>query len=364
MAKNNNMIQRFATVTLPNGTKKRIAARGKTEREALTKLAKIKAEYEAGIRTINSNTPFKIWAEEWLITYKSHKVKEKTLNEDRIKLNGYFYPLIGHLPIGKITPTHLQQCFNEMTGLSDSYLRQARFLINNIFEQARINDMIRKNPIEGVNIPRGLPKQERRPLTENERRLFLSACDESSNGIMFLVSYYCGLRPAEVRALRWCDINLKQETITVNHSLDTKTDKLIPPKSKAGYRTIPIPQNLKDKLMSLPVAFDKETFVFGLNGKPCTRQRYERAFRRIKNLMDIENGAEVYRNQIIHKTIDYDITPYYLRHTYCTRLAENGIALKTAQYLMGHSTIDMTANIYTHVTEKILQNDVPKLKAL
>lgn len=362
--KTNKQIQRFATVTLSDGTKKRISARGQTEREAFQKLAKIKAEYEAGIRTFNSNTTFKVWAEEWIEIYKKNKSKEKTIIGDKTKLRLYFYPQIGQLPLNKITPVQLQQCFNEMAELSESYITKAKFLINDIMEQARINDMIRKNPVEGITLPKGKPKKERRSLTDLERQLFLEACEKSPNGTMFLISYYCGLRPAEVRALRWCDIDLKKEIITVNHSLDSITLELIPPKSKAGYRTIPMPTKLKRKLLKIPAAFDQEYFVFGQNKKPCTKQRYMRAFGRIKRLMDIENGAETYRNQIIKKTIDYQISPYYLRHTYCTRLAENGVGLKTAQYLMGHATIDMTANIYTHVTEKILQNDIQKLKAL
>lgn len=362
--KTSKQIQRFATVTLSDGTKKRISARGQTEREAFQKLAKIKAEYEAGIRTFNSNTTFKVWAEEWIEIYKKNKVKAKTIKIDKTKLRLYFYPYIGNLSLGNITPARLQQCFNNMAELSESYITKTKFLINDIMEQARINDMIRKNPVEGITLPKGNPTKARRSLTDLERQLFLDACEKSPNGTMFLVSYYCGLRPAEVRALRWCDIDLKKETITVSHSLDSITQELIPPKSKTGYRNIPIPQKLKKELLKIPTAFNQEYFIFGQNKKPCTKQRYIRAFERIKRLMDIENGAETYRNQIVKKTIDYQISPYYLRHTYCTRLAENGVGLKTAQYLMGHSTIDMTANIYTHVTEKIIQNDIQKLKVL
>ena len=69
--------------------------------------------------------------------------------------------------------------------------------------------------------------------------------------------------------------------------------------------------------------------------------------------MDICAGAKLYRNQIVESKIDYTITPYFLRHTYCNMLCKKGVPLKTAQYLIGHASIEMTAEIYTHVTENM-----------
>jgi len=67
---------------------------------------------------------------------------------------------------------------------------------------------------------------------------------------------------------------------------------------------------------------------------------------------DIAAGAELYRNAVVKHAFDPAITPHYLRHTYCTNLRRQGVALKTAQYLMGHADISTTANIYSHVTEE------------
>ena len=78
---------------------------------------------------------------------------------------------------------------------------------------------------------------------------------------------------------------------------------------------------------------------------------------------DIAAGAELYRNQVIKHMIDQEITPYYLRHTYATELAENSVDIKTAQYLLGHSDIKMTAEIYTHVTEKMIETARAKINS-
>lgn len=82
-------------------------------------------------------------------------------------------------------------------------------------------------------------------------------------------------------------------------------------------------------------------------------------WRSFKRLVDIEMGAQLFRNQVIqHGEPDElweTLTPYCLRHTYCTNLQNAGVPINVAKYLMGHSDISMTANIYTHTTEETVQ---------
>lgn len=85
-----------------------------------------------------------------------------------------------------------------------------------------------------------------------------------------------------------------------------------------------------------------------------TQTNVRRLWHSFKRDLDIALGAELYRNKIIVHGLDQAVTPYFLRHTYCTSLFEIGIDLKTAQYLMGHASIKTTANIYTHFTERSL----------
>ena len=77
--------------------------------------------------------------------------------------------------------------------------------------------------------------------------------------------------------------------------------------------------------------------------------------------MDIEAGAETYRNKIIVHALPQDLTPYNLRHTFATEMAEKGMPMKTLQYLMGHSDIRVTANIYTHISPKMIADARDKM---
>ena len=110
-------------------------------------------------------------------------------------------------------------------------------------------------------------------------------------------------------------------------------------------------------LRKIPVSINKTDFVFfDTNSQPISKQRFERAWKSLLREMDICAGAKLYRNQIVESKIDYTITPYFLRHTYCNMLCKKGVPLKTAQYLIGHASIEMTAEIYTHVTENMLES--------
>ena len=72
--------------------------------------------------------------------------------------------------------------------------------------------------------------------------------------------------------------------------------------------------------------------------------------------MNILLGAKTYRNKLLQDLVADDLVPYCLRHTFCTDLQKAGIDLRTAQYLMGHADIKMTANIYTHVDTEIVKS--------
>lgn len=77
--------------------------------------------------------------------------------------------------------------------------------------------------------------------------------------------------------------------------------------------------------------------------------------------MDIHMGAKLYRNKIIESKVAEDLTPYCLRHTFCTDLQKAGVPINVAKELMGHADIQTTANIYTHKDQKVLHTNMKQL---
>ena len=98
-----------------------------------------------------------------------------------------------------------------------------------------------------------------------------------------------------------------------------------------------------------------------LGRKMHTHSSIGDAWNNFKRELDIYMGAEVYRSQIIHSVVASDLVPYCLRHTYCTDLQRAGVPLNVAKYLMGHSDVSVTGNIYTDTTPDVIDFAAAKM---
>lgn len=294
--------------------------------------------------------------------YVRPTLREGARHDKEARLRRYLVEPLGGYELSSVTTPMLQKLLNDQKGKSKSFLLKLKGELTAFFEAAEDEALVPRNPCKRLFIP-DAEAGERRALTEEERRVFLIAADQQKHGLIFQFIYYCGLRPGEVRALTYADIDYDAKTVTVNKALEDRTGEIKSPKTKSGYRTVPIPDELFKKLPKKGTGY---IFKGDRSGKLLASSNYKRAWRSLLNRMDIEMGAKTYRNKILPDTsiLDRSITPYYLRHTYCSMLAENGVDIKTAQYFMGHSNISVTANIYQHVTEKMFTIGAERVKNL
>lgn len=349
-------------ITQTNGKRKEIRIRGKSPEEVEEKYRLKKLEYEKGLITVNSNTSFCRWVEEWLEVYKKPKVTTGTYEEIKGIMERCFVCHIGNMKISEIKLPHVQRCLNLLEGKSKSYIHRAYIYIKACFQKAWEAEMINRSPCIGLIEPNAAPKIDRRPLTPEERRFFMKAIQTHHKGAFFGILYACGLRPAEARALTWFNVNIANKAITITQSVAEKTNEIKAPKTEAGKRTVPVPDWYMKMLQEIPRTDSPYVFP-NQKGKPMDEQRYIKAWKSLLREMDLLAGAQTYRNKIIihSDAIGQDLTPYNLRHTYATELAEKGVPLKTAQYLLGHSDIRVTANIYTHITKTIIEEAREKI---
>lgn len=344
-----------ATFTIKDSTgkPKRIEIYDKDPDNLQKRVIEKKYAYSNGLLTINGNSLVEKWAYEWLETYKTD-VLDKQLKRYKGIINNYIVPEIGSLSLKEVNTHHIQKVLNNCKGMSTSHINVLYNTLNGMFTKATVSRMIPYNPCSGAIKPMGT-KGKLRALTPSEEQAFLKAAEKHHRGMMFKMTLFCGLRPGEVRALKWEDVNFKTKRILVESAVESGKKQIKSTKTDSGVRYIPIPI---DYLNELKLKSKDNGLVFPSNatGGILTEQGYKRSWNSFKRLMDIELGAKVYRNEVVDSKIDTKLTPYYLRHTYCTHLAEKGIDLKTAQYLMGHSDIKVTAEIYTHVTNVMLEN--------
>lgn len=343
------MVTKTKTVTLYDGSRKRLYARGKTEAEAMKKLSSM----EAGQLVLNEKMTLATWAAEWLETYLRPSVKANVYELYESILRLHILPKLGGVPLSSLRPIQIQRTVNEMEDMSSSMLSKTRIVLNNMFRDAKLNHLILENPTEGVKWPGGY-SHERRALLPDERCIFMQVIHKHHRGALFAVMYGCGLRPGEARALRWNDI--RGGDICVQHAIKKENGQIGVTKSASGMRTVPMPPWLKEMLAGLP---KDSVFVFpDSQGGYINERRLRDSWNSFKNMMLLEAGVPTYRNQLVPEAVREssinEITMYYLRHTYATILIENGVDIRTVQYLMGHANIGVTSKIYAHVTNAVV----------
>ena len=328
---------------------KRYYVRAQDEDTAKLKAALRLRDLQEGRRGITQNMPVSAWAKEWLEVYKKPNVNSKQYKDIKAVVHNFITPAIGTMQIKNVKPVHLQKIMVGTTKYSDSYIAKIYDIIRQIFREAYYNNLTLKDPAEGLKKPSGKGKQQRRAITPLERKLTLKVAETYRGGTFVLIILYCGLRPGEVAALTWSNVDLKKNIIHVRQALKSDgTVKL--PKTSAGYRDVPIPKVLADRLRN-----EKRTSMLvctNSQGGMYTDSSMQRMFGVYKNEMNKAAGCNVFRNKVMPPfAVGDDLTLYCYRHTYGTDLQAAGVPINVAKELMGHENIAVTAQIYTHRSE-------------
>lgn len=256
---------------------------------------------------------------------------------------------IGNKPMSRLKPLQLQNYINSLSDFSDSYIKKQYDLITQVFRHAYINGVTDTDFTLSLVKPRGTSTTNGRSITDKERQTLLKVLEGHRGELFCKLILYCGLRPSEAQALTWKDINLRKKTIDINKSLkrDGTTGE---PKTAAAYRTVPIPAHL------LPVVRANRPRDPFANVFPQNLSWRLRMWRSVRREMNIAMGCRTYRNKLIEPLpLADDFTLYNLRHTYCTDLEKMGVPINIASRLMGHSSINITAKIYTHASTEALE---------
>ena len=340
---------------------KKYEATGKTELEAMTKLAEKLAAAKRGEETISGGMTVDAWWRQWLDTYKRPMgLTDKSLGMYTEKYSAYIKPAIGHLRLQDVRDVHLQRILNSQAGRSASHVQKIKMVLQQLFRQARRSRLIAYDPAEDLRLPK-VTEGQRRSLTPAERAAVLAVAKTHRAGLWILTLLYTGMRPGETATLTWGDVDFDRSEIHVHTARESgKTGTIKGPKTRAGVRDIPIHAALKPLLWAARGPAEAPVFPTNAGGwqNENSLRRLWTGFRRD---LDIYMGAETYRNKITKSVLAPDLTAYCLRHTFCTDLQAAGVPLNIAKELMGHADISTTANIYTHRDTDTLHASIAKL---
>lgn len=337
---------------LPNGKYRRVAVYGKTQKEVLEKAAEIKRQFEEGILIENPNVTFSEMAKIWIENCKPDIGDPHKLNYEQI-IGKHLDPNIGTLKLKDLKPLHLQKIINKMDeeGLATATMKMVKLTASQILEAAIDNNLLIRNVFKKITIPKKPPKT-RRALVDSEIRMITEHWNDHRMSLSAMIMLYCGLRRGEMIALDWKDINLEKRTLTVSKSARVFPNQPIvkTPKTEAGIRTIPIPEVL---MVALRHSQKKEGLICTqTDGKSMmTESSWSRAWNSYLYHLNLQYGGKpATGGKGVTWVIDNKITPHMLRHTYATLLYDAGVDVKSAQKYMGHSSVDVTLEIYTHLS--------------
>lgn len=332
---------------------KKYEATGKTELEAMTKLAEKLAAARRGEEAVSASMTVNAWYKEWKAAYKDPKdLTKKSLGMYDEKYNGYIKPAIGSMKLKDVKDIHLQRILNGQAGKSASHVKKLRMVLQEMFRRARQSRLIAYDPAELLELP-SCTHGTHRSITDAERAAILAVAQTHRAGLWVLTLLYTGMRPGETAALTWADVDFAANEIHVHAAKESGSGRVKGPKTDAGMRDIPIHAQLRAPLLAARGAPLSPVFPTGA-GNFQNENSLRRLWTGFKRDLDIYLGAELERNKIVESKVAPDLTPYCLRHTFCTDLQRAGIPINVAKELMGHADIQTTANIYTHRDGKTL----------
>ncbi len=325
---------------------------GRTITELEQKCTDYLALKNKGVIIDDANLTFGKWAQTWLETYKCN-VKPSTKAMYKYVISKHFTE-IENIRLMNLKATHIQNLLNS---LSPRTQQKVLITIKQILNQAIENDYIYKNVAK--NIKTSAHKAiMKRSLSDTEIAEILALQLPLMTRTFLAIILYCGLRRGETWALTKNNIDLKNKIITVNKSV-TLLPKLsvTTPKTKASTRQIGIPEPLYDILVEyLPKC---QLLLFhDKNNELISDYSLRKMWSEFLSEYNRSKGGTP-----IISAIPRDITPHIFRHTYATMLYHAGVDIKTAQYLLGHSTLEMTLKIYTHLEDKDKLVAIEKLNA-
>jgi len=338
-----------------NGKQKRHAKYFRTKKEAKEWLMQARVAMNEGSYIEPSRHKFSTWFDTWMKEYKKRSVRANTYRTYISAAKLWIIPSLGKIKLSEIRHDRVQHFVNGLSdsGLSYSSIIKIYSLLKGSFDQAMINGLISKNPAININLPKKGAKPIVRVLTPEEQQRFIEVAKAEHFGDCFILILGTGLRIGEALALTWSDIDFCKGVLKVSKTvtaIDTTSGfapGIGPPKTKAGYREIPLLDNLTN-LLRIKLQQDnpnQENLLFpGTNNRLCHVINARWWFKQITKKAGIQGAGQ-----------------HTLRHTFATRGLENGIDLKVMQELLGHSSIKMTADTYTHVLPNKKKDSILKL---
>lgn len=340
-----------------DATGKRHQKRFRTLTEAREWMATVDFDSILGCRNYDNMT-MDSWFDIWLNEIKKDTILCTTYSRLKVEYNTHIRDVLGHMKVKSVRRLDCQRIVSNMIdkGNKASTIEMVIGELKTLLSDAVSNNIAFKNPCDGIKLPQK-DTVERRVLTIDEQRKFIEYLAEhpSKYSNMFMLMLETGLRVGEALGLQWSDVDFENRVLHIQHNVVrnkiTKELEIHNPKTNAGKRKIPLTENaikiLKKTKANRPLVITQWT-----------------------NHVFADKKGEIHQSNattsIMYAISDNMGVPHFtchtLRHTFATRCIEAGMKPKTLQKILGHSDISVTMNLYVHVTNDEIVNEMKKFE--
>ncbi len=312
------------------------------------------------------------YCEKWLLM-QSAKVSAATLKGYTSRMNNYIVKPLGDMYLSDVTADDIRLALIPVSKMSASIYSTVNMLMKCIFYSAERSQLIDYNPAAGISAKGGKPAKVKDALTDEQVETLLDTIRELPPYVFTMIGLYAGLRREEILGLQWDCVFLDAPTPYISVRRAWRSEKNRPVvstvlKTKAAKRDIPIPHRLVACLQEAKASSNSDYVIADSNGQPLSYSQFhrvwqyvvvrstkERVYYKYVNGQGIRCpvkptlGGHQKNNPKLVYSIDFDVTPHQLRHTYITNLLYAGVDPKTVQYLAGHENSKTTMDIYAKV---------------
>jgi integrase len=316
---------------------------GETREDVAEKLAKAISDRAGGLVFDAGSTTTGEYLTRWLSDSVRGTVQGSTYRSYGRVVDGHLVPGVGRVKLANLRPDHIRRLYRSMVdaGKATRTVQYAHTLLKRALAQAVMDGLIPRNAAEAVRPPK-LKRDEIQPLNADQVRALLDASDERSYAL-YTVAVRTGMRPGEILALRWSDVDLEAGTVQLNRALSE--GEFSTPKTPRSRRRISLSpatvaalkahrkRQLEERIAKAGLWEDHGLVFPSSVGTPKSQRNLNREFKNAAKRAGLPDHFKLYD----------------LRHTCATLLLARNVHPKYVQELLGHASIAQTLDTYSHV---------------
>ncbi len=332
---------------------------GHTSREAQKALRKLLVDADRGVLPPSERWTLGQLIERWLSDVVQHTTRPRTYKEYRGLMDRHVLPELSTVALARLHAAHLQSLYSRLLerGLSPKTVRDIHVVLHGALKHAVRWNLVSRNVTDQVDPPR-VKRDEIRPLNPQEVQALLASAKGTRSEALVTMAIATGARQGELLGLRWSDLDWDAGVVIVQRQL-SRDGSFAEVKSGAGRRVIDLPASTmavlrdhrsrqnEERLLAGPEWEALELVFCTYTGRPLNWRNVVRGFKHLLTVAGLR-----------------DIRFHDLRHTSATLLLKQGVHMKVVQERLGHASIDITMDTYSHLLEGMGREAAEKLNRM